>query len=99
MHEADNQTARATCDGKNQHVESGIGRSIRPGVPVPTTLLVADMGDGALFLQGWPAGPSAYLTAEDARPLRQALGNAFGSEPVDDVAAPGRPNNNTTHSG
>ena len=87
VHEADNRAACDTGDRKSQHGQSGIRRSIRPGAPVPVTLLVADMGDGALLLQGWRAGPSAYLTAEDARPLRQVLGDAFGSEPVADEAA------------
>jgi hypothetical protein len=32
--------------------QCGIGRSIRPGTAVPATVLVADMGDGSLFLQG-----------------------------------------------
>jgi len=87
VHETDNRAARDTGDRKSQHGQSGIRRSIRPGAPVPATLLVANMGDGALLLQGWRAGPSAYLTAEDARPLRQALGDAFGSEPIADEAA------------
>lgn len=87
MHETDNQAARAGCDRKGQHVRWGISRSIRPGVPVPATLLVADMGDGEFLLQGWRAGPSAYLTAQDAGPLRQALRDAFGNEPVDDETA------------
>lgn len=59
-----------------------IERSIRPGTPVPVTLLVADMGDGALLLQGWRTGPSAYLTPDDALPVRQALAAAFGSDPL-----------------
>ncbi|MGH3770826.1 MAG: hypothetical protein ACRDRW_05430 [Pseudonocardiaceae bacterium] len=60
----------------------GIGYCIRPGTAVPPTVLVADMGDGALFLQGWRAGPSAYVCAADATPLREALAAAFGSDPL-----------------
>lgn len=56
----------------------GLHRSIRPGVPVPTTVLVAEMGDGAMFLQGWQYGSCAYLIAEDTGPLRNALATAFG---------------------
>ena len=69
-------------DGSGQPAPLGIERSIRPGVARPATVLVADMGGGALLLQGWRAGPSAYLTAEDAVPLRQVLETAFGSELV-----------------
>jgi hypothetical protein len=48
-------------DGQD-HQQRGVGRSIRPGMAVPTTVLVADMGDESLFLQGWRDGPSAYLS-------------------------------------
>lgn len=74
----------------------GIGYCIRPGAPVPPTLLVAEMGDGALLLQGWRAGPSAYVCPADTGPLRVALEVAFGSHPVTashsraPVACPGR---------
>lgn len=53
--------------------------SIRPGTAVPATVLVADMGDGSLFLQGWRDGPSAHLSRVDAMPLRRELIAAFGS--------------------
>ncbi|MGH3904765.1 MAG: hypothetical protein ACRDTE_11325 [Pseudonocardiaceae bacterium] len=46
---------------------------------MPATLLVAEMRDGALFLQGWRDGPAAYVIPEDAGPLRQALAAAFGT--------------------
>lgn len=49
---------------------------------MPPTVLVADMGQGALYLQGWRAGPSAYLTAEDAVGLRRELERAFGGGDV-----------------
>jgi hypothetical protein len=58
------------------------GYCIRPGTAVPSTVLVADMGDGALLLQGWQVGLSAYVCAADAGPLREALGVAFGSGPA-----------------
>lgn len=58
----------------------GIGRSIRPGAAVPATVLVSNMGSGGLCLDGWQEGPSAYLTPEDAEPLRRELARAFGSE-------------------
>ncbi|MFN2496635.1 MAG: hypothetical protein ABR608_12120 [Pseudonocardiaceae bacterium] len=60
--------------------EAGIGYCIRPGTAVPPTVLVADMGDGTFLLHGWGVGPSAYVCAADAGPLREALAAAFGSE-------------------
>lgn len=67
----------------DNQVQRGVGRSIRPGRPVPATVLIAEMGSGALLLQGWRIGPNAYLTAEDALPLRRALEAAFGSDRSD----------------
>lgn len=57
-----------------------LNRSIRPGVPTPATVLVAEMHGGSLLLQGWRDGPSAYASADDAVPLRHALAAAYGSE-------------------
>lgn len=65
-------------DGQDQQ-QHGIKRSIRPGTVAPPTVLVADMGDGSLLLEGWPDGPSAYLSPSDALPLRRELTRAFGS--------------------
>ncbi|MGH3905589.1 MAG: hypothetical protein ACRDTE_15605 [Pseudonocardiaceae bacterium] len=67
-------------DGTDQQAQRGIGCSIRPGSPVPATVLVVVMGSGALLLQGWRAGPAAYLTAQDAAPVHYALAAAFGSD-------------------
>ncbi len=64
--------------GEADNGTGGFGASIRPGVPVPATVLVVDMGDGALFVQGWRAGPCAYVSAADGVYLRQALAAAFG---------------------
>jgi hypothetical protein len=58
----------------------GVGHSYRPGIAVPRTVLVCDLGDGALYLAGWRKGLGAYLTPEDAVPLRRELAAAFGSE-------------------
>ncbi|MGH3922979.1 MAG: hypothetical protein ACRDTT_08945, partial [Pseudonocardiaceae bacterium] len=44
-------------DGQDQQ-QLDSGRSIRSGTAVPPTVLVAEMGDGSLFLQGWRNGPS-----------------------------------------
>ncbi|MGH3794594.1 MAG: hypothetical protein ACRDSP_06860 [Pseudonocardiaceae bacterium] len=65
---------------QEQPAPRSVSRSIRPEVPAPTTVLIVEMGSGALLLQGWRDGPSAYVSAEDAGPLRQALAAAYGSE-------------------
>lgn len=62
-----------------------LNRSIRPGVPVPATVLIAEMSGGSLLLQGWRNGPSAYVSADDAAPLRRALAAAYGSEYGDEA--------------
>ncbi len=56
----------------------GLDHSIRPGVTCPLIVLVADMSNGAMFLQGSELGPSAYLCPADAGPLRKTLAEAFG---------------------
>ena len=62
-----------------------LNRSIRPGVAAPATVLIAEMGGGSLLLQGWRNGPSAYVSADDAVPLRRALAAAYGNECGDEV--------------
>ena len=75
--ETDRGTDDVGYDG-DEDSQVGLGRSIRPGAPVPPTVLVADMGGGTLLLQGWRDGPAAYVCAADAGPLRHALAVAFG---------------------
>ncbi|MGQ0775472.1 MAG: hypothetical protein ACT4NY_13780 [Pseudonocardiales bacterium] len=66
-------------DGKGEMPPRlGIGRSIRPGETVARTVLVSNMGNGALYLGGWQEGPSAYLSPEDAEPLRRELAKPSG---------------------
>jgi hypothetical protein len=64
--------------GHGRPAQLGIGRSLWPGTGVPARVLVADMGDGLLFLQGWRDGPSAHLSPADTVPLRRELAAAFG---------------------
>lgn len=67
-----------------------IEHSIRPDTAVPSTVLVAEMGDGALYLASWRIGPSAYLTAQDSLGLSQELARAFGSDTVAPRDDPGQ---------
>ncbi len=64
--------------GQNQK-QQGIAYGIRPGTAVPPTALVADMGGGFLFLEGWRYRPSAYLNPSDVMPLWCELARAFSS--------------------
>jgi hypothetical protein len=88
-----NQVGQGTNDvrhGDDQDQgQHGIGRSIRPGTAVPPTVLIADMCDGGLFLEGWRDGPNAYLTASDAMPLRCELAATFGSNALAGCGDPG----------
>lgn len=65
---------------QGRRTEGGVGRSLRPGTAVPPTILISDMGSGAVYLEGWRVGPSVYLTAEDAAGLRRELAKAFGAD-------------------
>lgn len=68
----------------DQEAPPGIGRSIRPGVPCPETVLVAVMSDGSYLLVGYPQGePAAFMAGEDADLLRQELERVFRN-PKDD---------------
>lgn len=59
---------------------TGVERSIRPGVPIPETVLVAVMADGSYLLMAYPQQePAAFLAPDDAGPLREVLTAAFGS--------------------
>ena len=71
----------AEPDINHDGVSSEIGYCIRPGAAVPPTVLVVEMGDGALLLQGWRIGPCAYVCAANTGPLRNALALAFGPCP------------------
>jgi len=79
-HEASERDLGAEYDGDEagRPVWEGVGHSIRPGTPVPATVLVAEMTDGSLLLHGCQDGTNAYLCPQDAGPLRQALAAAFG---------------------
>lgn len=86
-----NTGAERHSDDQRLPVQWSVRRSIRPGAPVPDTVLVAEMSDGSLFLHGWRDGPSAYILAEDAGPLRRELAAAFGSAGATGRGVPGEP--------
>ena len=57
-------------DGQDQ---LGIRRGVRPGTAMPPTVLLTELDNGTLVLQGRPDGPRGYLTPGDALPLMRAL--------------------------
>jgi hypothetical protein len=68
------------CHGDDQDQQQlSIGGSIRRGTAVPPAVLVADMSDGFLRLQGRDEGPSVYLTPPELEPLKRKPAAAFGS--------------------
>ncbi len=78
-------TVGGTGPGRDRGEPSGIDHSISPGVPCPDTVLAVVMSDGSYLLVGYPQnGPAAFVTRDDAGPLRRALQGAFGS-PTDDA--------------
>jgi hypothetical protein len=69
------------CHGDNQDQQlAGRRRSIRPRTAALPTVLVADMDDGSLFLQGWQDGATACLSPADATPLRRELTMALAAK-------------------
>jgi hypothetical protein len=56
-----------------------VGGDIQSSTVVPPTVLVTEMNNGALILQGRPDGPRVYLTPGQAVGLRGELATAFGS--------------------
>lgn len=65
-----------------QHLEnssSRIGHGVRPATTVPPTVLMTELDDGMLMLQGRPDGPRVWLKPAEAIPLRYELARAFGS--------------------
>lgn len=84
VQQGDNESSRTfewfrRGNDSREQTSSGTWCSIRPGTAVPSTVLVSDMGDGSLLLEGWRDGPSAYLSPADAMPFRRQLAAAFRS--------------------
>jgi hypothetical protein len=78
--EADDQEVRdgSPNEVRDQYQLCGISRTIRPRTAVPFTVLVTELDNGALILQGRSDGPRVYLGQADALPLRRELAAAYG---------------------
>lgn len=63
--------------GDGQAPQPDIRISIRPKSAVPPTVLVTELDNGTLILQGRPDGPCVWLEPDDAAPLKRELAAAF----------------------
>ncbi|MGH3765088.1 MAG: hypothetical protein ACRDS0_16090 [Pseudonocardiaceae bacterium] len=68
MHEADDQDE--LTQPTHEH-------STRHRTAIPSTMLVTELDNGALIIQGRPEGPRVYLSRVDAVPLRRELAAAL----------------------
>jgi hypothetical protein len=66
------------CHGDDQHQQLSIGGNIWPAPAAPPAVLVTDIGNGSLYLQGQNNEISASLNPPDAMPLSRKLTAAFG---------------------
>jgi hypothetical protein len=63
-------------DGQD-HQQLGTSRDVPLGTAMPPTVLLTQMDNGALILQGRPDGPRVYLSSANALPLKRKLAVAF----------------------
>lgn len=61
------------------HDQLGVGGTTGSDVAVPPTVLVTELDNGTLILQGRPDGPRVSLTPGQAIALRRELATAFAS--------------------
>lgn len=62
----------------HNHDQLGVGGTTGSGMAVPPTVLVTEVDNGALIVQGRPDGPRMHLTPGQAVALRGELATAFG---------------------
>lgn len=70
--------------GGQGHEQLGIGRGLRPGTAMPPTVLLTELDNGTLVLQGRPDGPRVRLSSADAVPLKRDLAAALERTRADD---------------
>jgi hypothetical protein len=66
-------------DEQDQQLGARIGGriDIPPGMLMPPTVLVTELDNGALIVQGRPDGPRVWLEPDEAAPLKRELAAAF----------------------
>ena len=80
MHYEDNRAGRKAgnhrSDGRGELLHA-TKYSIQSGLTVPPTVLVTELDNGTLVLQGRPDGPRVWLEPANAESLRRELAAAF----------------------
>ena len=71
----DNDCAGRDID--NQHHGNGQAHDTERSITVPPAVLLTELDNGTLILQGRPDGPRAYLNRAAAIPLRREPAAAF----------------------
>jgi hypothetical protein len=80
------QDERAAHDANDEHHGDELARQdqqlggridIPPGMLMPPTVLVTELDNGTLILQGRPDGPRVWLEPDEAAPLKRELAAAF----------------------
>ena len=80
------QDERAARDANDEHHGDEQARQdqqlggridIPPGMLMPPTVLVTELDNGTLILQGRPDGPRVWLEPDKAAPLKRELAAAF----------------------
>lgn len=71
-------TAHQGHDNGQGDQQPGTEHGIRPYMTVPPTILVTELDNGTLILQGRPDGPRVWLNPDEAVPLKRELVAAFG---------------------
>jgi hypothetical protein len=83
------QSTDDECHGGGQDYQQlGIGRSLQLGTAMPPSVLLTELDNGTLVLQGRPDGPRVRLSLTDAVPLKRELAAALERTATDDQDAP-----------
>lgn len=89
MEHEGNRPHRDTADEPRDDGRELQERGIRPGTAVPPTVLVTELDNGTLILQGRPDGPRVSLKPDEAVPLKRTLARAFSSPDRPPSSRPG----------
>ncbi len=83
MEHENNRASRDTDDkfhgnGLADQQQPAIKHGIQPSATVPPTVLVTELDNGTLIVQGRPNGPRVWLNPDEAVPLKRELAVVFG---------------------
>lgn len=83
MQHESNRASRDTDEqghgnGQADQQQPAIEHGIQPSTTVPPTVLITELDNGTLIVQGRPDGPRVWLNPDDAVPLQRELAVVFG---------------------